>query len=108
MPVSHVVLFKWKAGTPTDRIDAAMAALRAMAPKMPFVHGLCCGPSFTDARSQGFTHGLTVTLARREDLPTYAAHEVHVAVVNEYIKPIADDILAVDFDGAPAAPEIQR
>ena len=66
-----------------------------MAPQMPFVHELRCGPSFTDARAQGYTHGLAVTLARREDLPVYAAHEAHVAAVEEHIKPNVADIVGM-------------
>ncbi|GBG67100.1 hypothetical protein CBR_g78881 [Chara braunii] len=47
--------------------------------------------------SGGFTHGLCVRCRDEESLKSYAAHPRHVSVVTQYIKPIIEDVMALDW-----------
>ncbi len=95
--IEHIVLFKWKSDTTSEAIDAAMAALKGLRTVIPGIVDLTIGPNFTD-RSQGFTHGLVVRFADKAALDHYGPCAEHQAVVQKYILPIREDILAVDYE----------
>lgn len=95
--VEHIVLFKWKAGTTPEQIDAVMEALRELKAKIPGIVDLSCGENFCD-RAQGFQHGLVVRFTDREALAAYSPHPAHQAVVQNQIKPILADIIALDYE----------
>jgi len=96
MPIEHQVWFKWNDGTPAETIDSIMSQLAALKDTVPGAESIRVGTNFTD-RSQGHTHGLALTCADRDALQAYATHPEHVKVV-EQIKPVADSIMALDFE----------
>jgi hypothetical protein len=63
-----------------------------------FVEDLKAGETFTD-RGQGFTHCMIITLPSRDHVQKYIDHEVHQYLVKNYIAPICEDKLVLDFDG---------
>ncbi|MHC4940811.1 MAG: Dabb family protein [Planctomycetota bacterium] len=94
--VEHVVLFAVTPGTASEKVDAMLASVRDLS-SVPGVISISIGPTFTD-RGRQYTHGLVVRLESREALQAYATHADHVAVVENRIKPIVDDLLALDWD----------
>ena len=102
--MEHVVLLKFKAGTAQETIDAAMVAVQALDQTIPCVQHMRCGATCTSERAKGYSHALVATLGGEGDLPHYAKHEAHVALVQQHLKPILDNILAVDipFTSKPA------
>ncbi len=96
MSVIHMVWFKWKAETSKEQIDAAMNALQKLKGAIPEIQEISVGVNFTE-RSKGFTHGLLVKLPSKEALPVYADHPAHLAVVKDFIAPIREDIMALDY-----------
>ena len=95
--IEHAVFFAVRPGTPGDAVDAMLGALRALPGAVPGIRSLSAGPTFTD-RGKQFTHGLLVRFESRADLATYLAHPAHVAVVQEVVKPIADDVVVLDWE----------
>jgi hypothetical protein len=95
--VEHIVLFKWKSEATAEQITAALEALRAMPPKIAEIKGLTCGETFTD-RGRGYTHGLVVRLPDRAALDVYQDHPDHQAVVVANIRPIVEEVLAIDYE----------
>ncbi|KAI9159411.1 hypothetical protein H9P43_008751 [Blastocladiella emersonii ATCC 22665] len=98
MPIVHIVLFKIKA----DASEAAIAnmgkellALQAAFPDL--ITRASFGKSFTD-RHKGFEYAFVTEMASREALATYSPHPTHQRVVQEVIKPLIDDIMAIDYD----------
>ncbi len=82
----HVVMFRWHPGTTDAQVEAAIAALRAMVPKIPTLR------SFEIARDAGASEGTfdLCVIAQFDDADgyrAYAAHEAHVSTVAEHIKP---------------------
>lgn len=97
MAVEHLVLFQWQPEASAAQIDAAIAALRDLADKVPGILQLSCGENFS-ARAKGFQHGLVVRFGDRAALEAYQVHPAHQAVVQKHIKPILADILALDYE----------
>ena len=95
MPVEHMVWMKWNPGVTKERIEHHLAGLRTLKGKVPGIVALSCGENFTN-RSEGYTHGLIVTLESRAALDVYRDHPDHVAVA----KPMAADakLIAMDYE----------
>jgi len=95
--VEHIVLFRWTEEASREAIDDAMAELRGLRGKIAGIVDLSCGVNFSD-RAKGYTHGLVVRFTDRAALEAYGPHPEHQRVVQNLIKPIAADILAVDYE----------
>lgn len=95
--VVHVVLFKWKEDVTSDAIAAAVKALQALKDQIPGILEITCGRNFSE-RSQGFQQGLVVKFVDQAALEAYLPHPEHQAVVQNLIKPILADILALDYE----------
>ena len=92
--IEHVVFFAVRPGEDASGMIQALSDLRDA---IPGVVSLSVGESFT-ARGKAFTHGLIVRLESRDALQAYLEHPAHVAAVEKHVKPILDDLLALDWD----------
>ena len=97
MTVEHLVLFRWQPEATATQIADAVGALQSLADRVPGILQLSCGENFTD-RAKGFQHGLVVRFSDRAALEAYQVHPEHQAVVQQHIKPIVADILALDYE----------
>ncbi len=95
--IVHLVLFKWKEEATSESILATIEALKRLKSKIPNIIDLSCGKNFTN-RAQGFQHGLMVKFRDRNDLESYQNHPAHQEVVQNLIKPILADIIALDYE----------
>lgn len=95
--VEHLVLFHFKPEATPEAIEAAMTALRGLKTEIPGIVDLTCGANFTD-RAPGYTHGLVVRFADQAALEAYGPHPTHQHVVVNYIKPIMESVLALDYE----------
>ncbi len=93
----HVVLFKFKAGTPAQEIDKVVASFVDLKSKIPQIVSLEWGinnsPEMLD---KGFTHCFFLTFRSEEDRDTYLPHPDHKAF-GEVLGPILEDVLVVDY-----------
>jgi hypothetical protein len=95
--IEHIVLFRWTdAATPEAKANV-ITELRKLKGKIPGIVDLSCGENFSD-RAKGYTHGLVVRFTDRAALQAYGPHPEHQRVVQNLIKPIAADILALDYE----------
>ena len=95
--IEHLVLFKVRAGVSEDAIDAMQEALKGLQKAIPGILEITVGTNFSE-RSQGFTHGLLVRFQDRAALDTYIPHPAHEDARKNYILPIVEDVLVVDFE----------
>ena len=98
--VVHIVLFRWSEAATPEAIGRVIEALRGLRDQIPGILDLACGENFS-SRAQGYTHGLVVRFLDRAALDAYGPHPIHRRVVEELIRPIAADILAMDFALTP-------
>ncbi|MDB5076409.1 MAG: Stress responsive Barrel Domain [Chloroflexi bacterium] len=97
--IEHVVLFKWKPDASRLAIDAAAAALKGLADRIPGIVDLSCGPPITD-QPQQYSFGLVVRFKDRPSFEAYGPHPAHVEVVQTYLLPIMAEALNFDFEKA--------
>ena len=85
------------AGTAADAVTAMMNGLKGLQAVVPGIASLTVGSNFSD-RNKGYTHGLIVRFQDRAALDGYIPHPAHREVVEKLIRPIVEDVLAVDFE----------
>jgi hypothetical protein len=105
-PVVHVVLFKIRESATQAQKDTMARAISALVDEVPGVLELRFGEDFSKTRAGGFTHVLVVRLANKAALEAYGPHPAHQRVVTEFIAPIREAVLAVDFFEDEPAPEV--
>ncbi len=115
--IEHIVLFQFQPHASPEAVAAVVAALRRFPGKIPGIIQLSCGENLCHTpgeslrdtpgeslrdRAQGFTHGLVIRFPNRETLYAYQDHPLHQEVVKTLIKPIALNILALDYEFSEA------
>ena len=94
MPVEHMVWIKFNPGVDASRMQEHMDGLASLRDHVPGILDLKLGENFTN-RSEGFTHGLIVTLEDKAALEGYRKHPKHVEVAGALV---ADaKLLVMDF-----------
>lgn len=96
MVVVHLVFFSFKVDASEVQIEALMSELRALG-ALPGVISLTCGKTFT-TRGKQWTHALTVHFTDKAALDAYAPHPAHQKVLNEFVKPILEEVIAIDYE----------
>lgn len=94
----HVVLFKFKASTPTTTVESIEAAFRALCTKLAFVKGFEWGKnSSPENLNDGFTHCFIVTFANAADRDSYLPHPEHLEFCERYLDDHLEKVCVVDF-----------
>ena len=86
--VRHMVLVQLKPGTPSDAVDAMLAALRRLPARIPTILRIEVGrqvASLDDGRNASI--GGLVEFASEDDYRAYAKDPAHIAVIKDYILP---------------------
>ncbi len=101
--VRHIVVFKYKPGTPSDLIHQVTDAFRALPQQIPgirsFEHGINNSP---EGKNLGFTHVYTLTFDSVQARDAYLPHPQHQqfgALLQRL--DILDDAFVVDYIPAP-------
>ena len=95
--VEHIVLFRWKTEATAEQIAQAVSGLRGLKGQVPNILDLSVGENFSD-RGQGFTHGLVVRFPDTAALEVYGPHPAHQHIVQTFINPIREEVLAFDYE----------
>ncbi len=95
--IEHVVLYRFKEGTPAETIDGIGKSLLALEGEIPEIGEIYYGENFSD-RSRGHSHALVTRFASRADLEAYAGHPSHRRVVEEEILPHVDLVTVADVE----------
>eukprot|EP01018_Ginkgo_biloba_P032378 Gb_29315 [translate_table: standard] len=94
--IEHTVFFKVKGDAPQEKVDSWLAALRGLSSLDCVLH-LSAGPAL-HVGAGDYTHALHSRYKSKEALAQYTVHPLHVGVVEEYGKPILEDLLALDWE----------
>ena len=93
----HVVLFKFKDGTPPEKVKEIEEAFRALPGKIPAVHDLEWGTNNSPENlAQGFTHCFFLTFLTEEDRNAYLPHPAHKEF-GKLLGPCLDKVCVVDY-----------
>ncbi len=93
----HVVLFKFKDGTPAAEVKKIEDAFRALPSKIPTVVDFEWGTNNSpEGLADGFTHCFLVTFKNDKDRAVYLPHPEHKAFVG-VLGPHLDKVLVIDY-----------
>lgn len=95
--LDHIVLFKFKPETSHDEVNKLTSQLLGLQKNIPEIVSITTGRNFSE-RSKGYQQGLVVRLKNKTDLKIYQEHPSHQQVLENWIKPLTEDILAVDYE----------
>ena len=93
----HVVLFKFKANTPSEKIKEIEDAFNNLPNKIPQINGYEWGLNNSQENlNKGFTHCFFLTFKSEADRSTYLPHPDHKAF-GALLTPYLEDVLVVDY-----------
>jgi hypothetical protein len=95
--VEHVVLFKTTPEATEEQKERMVAELAALKDKIPGIVDLTVGRNFSE-RNQGFDIGLVVRFTDRAALEAYLPHPAHRGCVDQFVGPIKQDVIVVDYE----------
>ncbi|KAL0374548.1 UNVERIFIED_CONTAM: Stress-response A/B barrel domain-containing protein UP3 [Sesamum radiatum] len=95
--IEHIVLYKLKLDADPPAVNAMLSNLHSLASIDSVLH-LSAGPvSRCRSNSLTFTHMLHCRYRSKPDLISYSENPKHISVVSNYVKPVVDDVMAVDW-----------
>ncbi len=94
--IRHVVLFKWKAGTPADAIDHLETGLRALPAAVPALKRYAFGRDLGIAQGN-FDFAVVADCEDEAAWRSYLEHPQLVAVVQERLEPLLEQRVAVQM-----------
>ncbi len=78
MPVQHIALFQFKAGTAAQDIQAISDSLSHLAKMIPGITDFSLGTNISpEGLSDGLTHGFTMTFRDASSRDAYLTHSAH-------------------------------
>ena len=93
----HVVLFRFTADTPQDRLTEVETAFSRLPDQIPTIRAFEWGVNNSpEGLNEGFTHCFLVTFDDEEGRDAYLPHPAHKQFV-ELLKPYLDRALVVDY-----------
>ena len=93
----HVVLFKFKEGTPESKIREVEVAFYDLTNKIAEIRNFEWGTNNSpEGLDKGYTHCFFLTFATEADRDAYLPHPDHKAFGN-LLSPWLDDVLVVDY-----------
>ncbi len=93
----HVVLFKFKADAPPEKVQQVVDAFAALPRQIDAIKDFEAGTDNSpEMKSKGFTHCFVVTFADEKGRDIYLPHPAHQAFV-KIVGPVLDDVLVVDY-----------
>ena len=95
--IRHVVLWTFKDSVAPAEQAAIVAAVSALATRVPSLRSLEVGENVSPARAQGYTHILLETFDDRDGLAAYASHPDHLPVLARLRDAVAQ-LLALDLE----------
>ena len=96
--VHHLVLLKFRPGTPERTVAELFRALADLRQSIPGIERFGGGPySSPEGLNQGFTHGFVMTFASPAARDGYLTHPDHEQVKLRFL-PAVENVIAFDFE----------
>ncbi len=96
-PLRHVVLFKFKDGTPKEQVEKIVSEFKNLPKKIPGIQEFEYGTNNSpEGLNEGLTHAFLVTFKTEKDREAYLPHEAHKAFV-AILSPHLEKAVVVDY-----------
>ena len=98
--IRHAVLFKWKAGTTREQVQALAAGLARLPAEIPEIADYRFGADLGLAEGNA-DFAIIADFASVEDWRAYSRHPAHLRLIEEHIVPIRESrvVLQYEFEG---------
>ena len=94
--LNHVVLLKWKAGTPSSAIDQVTAEFSKLPNSISQIRGYSFGRNM-GLDGSNFDYALVARFSSRKDFEEYVVHPAHQTFMAKFTNDIVDDYGAVQY-----------
>jgi hypothetical protein len=96
----HIVIFKFKADAPAEKVRGVVEAFKALPSKLPAILACAWGTNVSpDGLDHGFTHIFTLTVASKEALEKNYLHEPAHQEFVALLPDILEKALVLDYVG---------
>lgn len=98
--IQHIVLLKLKAGTTAEQKQALLEGLVGLQleNKIAGIQSVSGGANNSpEGKTHGFDWGFVMTFVDRAARDAYLPHPDHIALGQTLLRPIADDVLVMDY-----------
>jgi hypothetical protein len=95
--IRHVVMVRWKAGTPDGHVAAVEERLGKLPGEIPEIQRYTFGADL-GINEDNFDFSVVADFASRDDYVVYRDHPVHRAVIEELMRPNIGDRAAIQFE----------
>ena len=96
--VDHIVLIKFKDGTPQEKVDSILDEFLDISETIPGIENFVGGPnSSPEGLNQGFTHAYVMTFADALSRDSYLKHPEYERV-NQLASELFETVAVVDFE----------
>ena len=99
--IQHIVLLKLKPGTTPQQREALLEGLVALQRDclIPGIEAVTGGDNNSpEGKGHGFDWGFVMTFTDASARDAYLPHPAHKAVGRDLLRPIADDVLVLDYE----------
>lgn len=93
--IQHIVVLKWKAGTPDAQVDDVFAQAQGLVDGIDGVERITLGRNRGPA-DHGYTHAFIVDLYDDDALTKYLNHPVRTRYVAEVLGPIEEERIEIE------------
>lgn len=100
MPITHILMYRFRDGVPEGRIDEHLAFIESLRGRIDGLLELSCGRDHGGGDPRGvhrFTHGFVMKFSSREALKAYGASDLHEELVAGF-RDDMDDKIVMDFE----------
>tara|TARA_B100000029_G_scaffold292475_1_gene285977 strand:+ start:586 stop:885 length:300 start_codon:yes stop_codon:yes gene_type:complete len=97
--IQHIVLLRLKPGTTAEQKAALLDGLVALRGTIAGIESVTGGDDNSpEGKQHGFDWGFVMTFADADARDAYLPHPDHQALGAQLVRPIADDVLVLDYE----------
>jgi hypothetical protein len=94
--VTHIVVFYWNAEVTAEQVERFRLALDQMASEVREVAVIRHGPDLQFRDGNG-DYAIVASFSNRADWDTYQSHPAHKAFLRDFVTPMQDRRVAIQF-----------
>ena len=95
--IYHTVLFKIKESASAEAVEKMITGLNALGSKIKELKFISVNHNFS-TRSKGYNVVLMSAFEDKRSLEAYQVHPEHVSAVENYVKPVIDELVVGDIE----------
>jgi len=97
--INHIILFKIKKDVEKVLVELMEANFLGLKEKIPEIKKISGGKNISlEEKDKGYTKGYSLIFNNEEDVKNYVNSSEHSDFVNNFIRPITEDVIVFDYE----------